>query len=100
MTFFPHITQILMICFSYLNFYGFLSKFKVYSSTHCYVKKKSHIVATQQCCKRKFQQIMKRPNIKYMYFTIFVFFSAYSIKFVKPGFIENILSKKTWHNIL
>lgn len=43
---------------------------------------------------------MKRPNIKYMYFTIFVFFSAYSIKFVKPGFIENILSKKTWHNIL
>lgn len=29
-----------------------------------------------------------------MYFTIFVFFSAYSIKFVKPGFIENILSKK------
>lgn len=37
---------------------------------------------------------MKRCNIKYMYFTIFVFFSAYSIKFVKPGFIENILSKK------
>lgn len=43
---------------------------------------------------------MKRCNIKYMYFTIFVFFSAYSIKFVKPGFIENILSKKTWHDIL
>lgn len=56
MTFFPHITQILMICFSYLNFYGFLSKFKVYSSTHCYVKKKSHIVPLSNVVKENFNK--------------------------------------------